>query len=267
MSADLGTGDQISERAREAVPEDGPPLEATPYRPAFGTGLLASKPTKDKGGALTSFLSTALHVGVIGGMVYTTLGNTIETVEEDVTVMELTQELAAPPPPPPPPVEGPPPAEFTGFQTLSVPDIVPAEIPPPGNFVIRAEDFTGQGLEGGAGGDDDEDAVVAIGEVPTFTPFTVAPVMRNGDEVARILQREYPPLLRDAGVGGRVIVWIRLDAQGNVEDVQINTSSGHPALDEAAIVVGQIIRFSPAMNRDQQVPVWVSIPIQFQVGS
>jgi hypothetical protein len=25
------------------------------------------------------------------------------------------------------------------------------------------------------------------------------------------------------------------------------------------------MEFSPAMNRDKQVPVWVSIPIQFQV--
>jgi protein TonB len=146
-----------------------------------------------------------------------------------------------------------------------VPDIVPAEIPPPGDFVIRAQDFTGQGVLGGAGGEQEEEEVVAIGETPTFTPFTVAPVMQNGAEVARMLEREYPPLLRDAGVGGSVIVWIRLDDQGNVQDVQINTSSGHPSLDEAAIVVGQIIRFSPAMNRDQQVPVWVSIPITFQV--
>jgi protein TonB len=130
--------------------------------------------------------------------------------------------------------------------------------------VIRAEDFTGQGVEGGPGGNQDED-VVAIGEVPTFTPFTVAPVMQNGDQVARALAREYPQILKDAGVGGRVVVWIRLDEQGVVQDVQINTSSGQPALDEAAIRVGQVIRFSPAMNRDQQVPVWVSIPIQFQV--
>ena len=265
MSADRGKGDQIAERARGAVPENGPAPVATPHRPAFGSGLLASKPTKDKGTAFSGALSTVVHVGVIGGMVYTTLGNTVVTVDEEVTVMELTQELEAPPPPPPPPVEGPPPAEFQGFQTLSVPDIVPAEIPPPGDFVIRAQDFTGQGVLGGAGGEQEEEEVVAIGETPTFTPFTVAPVMQNGAEVARMLEREYPPLLRDAGVGGSVIVWIRLDDQGNVQDVQINTSSGHPSLDEAAIVVGQIIRFSPAMNRDQQVPVWVSIPITFQV--
>jgi protein TonB len=264
MSADPGNGDQIAERGRGAEPENGAPPVATPHSPAFGSGLLASNPTKDKGTAVTGFLSTVLHLGIVGGVVGSTIGNTIESEVEEVTVMELTAELAAPPPPPPPPVEGPPPAEFEGFQTLTVPDIVPAEIPPPGEFVIRAEDFTGQGVEGGPGGDQDDD-VVAIGEVPTFTPFTVAPVMQNGAEVARALEREYPQILKDAGVGGRVVVWIRLDEQGEVQDVQINVSSGQPSLDEAAIRVGQIIRFTAAMNRDQQVPVWVSIPIQFQV--
>jgi TonB family protein len=50
-----------------------------------------------------------------------------------------------------------------------------------------------------------------------------------------------------------------------VRDVQINQSSGQPSLDEAALKVGQIMKFSPAMNRDKVVPVWVSIPVSFQV--
>jgi TonB family protein len=99
---------------------------------------------------------------------------------------------------------------------------------------------------------------------PVFTPFTVAPVMRNRDEVAAALEREYPALLRHAGVGGRTIVWVRLDTNGVVQDAQINTSSGQPALDQAALNVARVMEFSPALNRDQVVPVWVSIPIQFQ---
>jgi protein TonB len=153
------------------------------------------------------------------------------------------------------------------FQTLSVPDIVPAEIPPPGEVEFRASDFTGQGIDAAAaaaaGGA--TEAVVAIGETPSFTPFTVAPNLKNRDDVGRALEREYPPLLRDAGVGGKVEVWVRISDKGEVEDVQIHQSSGHPALDEAAIKVGQVMQFTPAMNRDKQVPVWVSIPITFQV--
>ena len=36
-----------------------------------------------------------------------------------------------------------------------------------------------------------------------------------------------------------------------------------PALDEAALNVAQSMKFSPAMNRDRRVNVWVEIPIVF----
>ena len=178
--------------------------------------------------------------------------------------MELTQELEAPPPPPPPPTDAPPPAEVSNLE-FTVPDLIPAEIPPPGQVAISADDIYQQQILSAARDTSVASEVVAIGETPSFTPFTVAPVVQNRDEVSRTLQSEYPPVLRDAGVGGRAIVWLRLDEQGIVQDVQINTSSGHPALDQAALRVGQIMKFSPAMNRDKVVPVWVSVPVSFQV--
>jgi hypothetical protein len=36
-------------------------------------------------------------------------------------------------------------------------------------------------------------------------------------------------------------------------------------MDDAALAVSEIYRFTPAMNRDKKVPVWVSFPITFQV--
>ena len=238
---------------------------ATPHKPAFGNGLLASRPTKDKGKISTTLVSGILHLLVIGWLVTSTIGVNVQVVEEEVTVMELTQELEAPPPPPPPPADAPPPAEVANLE-FTVPDLIPAEIPPPGQVAISADDIYQQQIMAAARDTvQGRGEVVAIGETPSFTPFTVAPVVQNRDEVARTLEREYPPVLRDAGVGGRVIVWLRLDEQGIVQDVQINTSSGHPALDQAALLVGQIMKFSPAMNRDRVVPVWVSVPVSFQV--
>jgi protein TonB len=261
MSADRGKDMSSAPAASTAAP-------AAPkvHRPAFGGGLLASRPPRNKGAWWTGLVSTGLHVLALAFAVYTTVGGGVETQEDEVTVVELTQEFQPPPPPPPPPVDQPQ-AQIQGFQTLSVPDIVPAEIPPPGEVAFKAADFTGQGIQGGtaAGDEKKSDAVVAIGETPSFTPFTVAPNLKNRDEVGRALEREYPPLLRDAGVGGKVEVWVRISDKGAVEDVQIHQSSGHPALDEAAIKVGQVMEFTPAMNRDKQVPVWVSIPITFQV--
>jgi protein TonB len=110
-----------------------------------------------------------------------------------------------------------------------------------------------------------EDTQQDLSAQPTFTPYTVAPNLTNESEVQRALEREYPPLLRDAGIGGRVLVYFFIDETGKVIDTRINQSSGHSQLDDAALAVADVMRFTPAMNRDKKVPVWISLPITFQV--
>jgi protein TonB len=110
-----------------------------------------------------------------------------------------------------------------------------------------------------------EEAATDLSSQPTFTPFTVAPTILNRDEVVRAMTREYPPLLRDAGIGGTVRVFFFIDEDGVVQDFRIDQSSGHQALDDAALAVADVYRFSAALNRDKKVPVWVSFPITFQV--
>ena len=100
---------------------------------------------------------------------------------------------------------------------------------------------------------------------PVFTPFTVAPSILNIPEVQRAMVRTYPAVLRDAGVGGTVKVYLFIDESGQVQDRRLDQSSGHPAFDEAALAVADVYRFSPALNRDRPVPVWVSFPVTFQV--
>jgi TonB family protein len=103
-------------------------------------------------------------------------------------------------------------------------------------------------------------------ERPTFTPYSVAPQIQNVPEVQRAMIEAYPPLLRDAGIDGTVRVYFYVDATGRVGDTRIDQSSGHAALDEAALSVAGVYRFSPALNRDRPTPVWVSFPITFQVA-
>ncbi len=106
---------------------------------------------------------------------------------------------------------------------------------------------------------------VDISERPTFTPFTVAPDILNRAEIQQAMVKNYPPLLREAGIGGEVRVFFFIDEEGRVQDTRIDRSSGHQSLDEAALAVAGMYRFSPALNRDKRVKVWVSFPIQFQV--
>lgn len=166
---------------------------------------------------------------------------------------------------------------------LELAEIVPeVEIPPAPEAISRpATPVVAEGLE------IDEDVTIApttfaenpvsdlpappeekrirdLSAAPTFTPFTVKPDLRNRREVAAALTREYPPLLRDAGIGGTVLVWFFIDEDGRVRETLVKQTSGQRALDRAALAVAQVFRFSPALNRDKRVPVWISLPIIFQ---
>jgi bla regulator protein blaR1 len=103
-----------------------------------------------------------------------------------------------------------------------------------------------------------------LSQTPTFTPFEVQPDIVNPTEIRQALQAEYPTLLRDAGIGGVVVVYFFIDKEGVVAEAQVEQSSGHPALDQAAVRVARQFRFSPALNQGEPVPVWVQIPIRFE---
>ena len=86
----------------------------------------------------------------------------------------------------------------------------------------------------------------------------------NGEEVARALIRAYPPLLRDAGIGGEVMLWVLVDATGNVTQAKVGSSSGRAELDAAAVevAVGKM-KFAPAKN-GQNVKTWIALPVSFK---
>ena len=110
------------------------------------------------------------------------------------------------------------------------------------------------------------DGEADISAAPVFTPMTVQPEIRNRREVEAALMRLYPPLLRNAGIGGQVVVWFFISEEGTVLDRRVSQSSGYAQLDEAALKVAGVFRFTPALNRDQIVQVWIRFPIKFQVG-
>ncbi len=105
---------------------------------------------------------------------------------------------------------------------------------------------------------------VGLGERPVFTPYTIAPSVQDPDRAARIVQSHYPSMLREAGIGGTVVLWAFIDRNGIVKNTQVNRSSGYKTLDEAAQQAVMEFRFNPAVNRDEKVPVWVALPITFR---
>jgi TonB family protein len=100
---------------------------------------------------------------------------------------------------------------------------------------------------------------------PVFTPYEQPPELRNPAVLQEAVGREYTATLRGTGASGRAVVWLYVDAEGTVRDTRIHTSSGHGALDDAALRVLRGASFVPARNRGEPVAVWVTLPLAFGV--
>lgn len=96
---------------------------------------------------------------------------------------------------------------------------------------------------------------------------TIAPTTfeSNPVENQRLLQRTYPPQLREAKVEGKVVLWIYIDDRGNVLNSHVQQSSGYIAMDRVAQECADKMEFTPAKNRDKRTAVWVAQTISFEV--
>ncbi len=253
------------------------PSYRSPGTPLLGH-LMFSAPPKDRAASAgASALSLLFH-----SLLLTAAVLLITTPRPQAAVaphgFDIVLPTEAPPePPPPPPIvprpdvlatSGPKPIGFPVLvtPTVTLTDIPPITLGPP----TDESAYTGIGTAGGdprgtqpANGSTPADVMESPG---AFVPFTVSPALRNVEAVQRALVRAYPAMLRDAGVTGRVLVWVLVDEQGQVMKAVIKQTSGIAALDDAALGVARTMEFSPGMNRDVKVKVWVALPIDFRVG-
>ncbi|GAA4494437.1 energy transducer TonB [Pseudaeromonas paramecii] len=77
----------------------------------------------------------------------------------------------------------------------------------------------------------------------------------------------YPPLSRRFREEGKVMLRVRVSADGQPLAVELAQGSGHPRLDEAARKTVLSWRFVPARRGEQKVAAWVRVPIVFQLRS
>ena len=228
--------------------------------------LLASKPPRrGKREAATFVTSIALHGAVAAGLIWATLavGEEVAEEAEEVTIIEVTEEVPPPPPPPPEPEAPPPPeVEAKGFQTLATPVIVPPDIPPP-EEKVQEEDFSGEGVEGGIAEGVPMPAAPVEETAFAFTPYTVKPRCRSGCTADDIL-RHVPPMLKRSGVQCELTVGIRIDTAGAVTNTDLLKTSGNEACDRAAQEWARTTSWTTAYNRDQAVIVWIAQPVSIQ---
>ena len=88
-------------------------------------------------------------------------------------------------------------------------------------------------------------------EIERPTPlFTASPV-------------EYPLDLWDQDVEGSTLVRVLVNEEGSVDSVMVVESSGHWALDSAAVRGALTMEFDPARKRGEPLRVWARVPVHF----
>ena len=103
-------------------------------------------------------------------------------------------------------------------------------------------------------------SVAALSPAPAAVlPVTRPARPRGGYQV----QPTYPAEARRANAEGTTLLRVHVGADGTIDDVLVQRSAGHDALDRAAAEAVRKWRFEPARNAAGAVAVWVVVPVDF----
>ena len=103
-------------------------------------------------------------------------------------------------------------------------------------------------------------------EQPNISP--VAPRQARLDappKPRRNIRPDYPKGARQRGEQGDVVLEIRVNAEGSVDEVKVATSSGFVELDEAAVRAAKAAKFLPARSGRDPVASTARLKLQFKL--
>ena len=212
--------------------------------------------TVSKGLLRVGFTSLVIHTAMIGGVVYATLhaapGDT--RVRMDTTVVLLTPQAQQKPADPTPVqlVDA-----LKGFQTVTVPAQIPTDIPPVDlQQRFDPKDYSGSGIEGGhASG-----MVVSGNEVYAESLVEERPALLSASPP------DYPVLLKQAGIQGRVILRAVIDTTGRVEPASVRImKSPNRAFDQPTKDWVLKALFRPARLHGRGVRVFINLPVDYSL--
>lgn len=173
--------------------------------------------------AVTLVLVALLHVGIVYALATGLAHQMISALPQNlnVNVLPPIEEKDVPPPPPPPTFKQPPPF-----------------VPPP-------------------------DVTIDLSQAPaTTTAITAQSSQKDISAPASVgkahycdPKRYYPPQGITNSWTGTTVIGFTIDTEGNIKNLQIKRSSGHPELDEAAIRCASSWRYKPAIQRGQPIEV------------
>ena len=228
----------------------------------------------------TVALSLGVHLAVLAGIV------------------AAAADFEPPPPPPEPPVvidtfwldpaTTIPPAPATtsprqpvpakrGFVSLPAPETVPDTLPPVDSTArpLTKEDVTGLGQEIVGLRPRGDSTPRPPARDPPLRDFRIdepledaeqPPQLASPRDAQRILERMYPPRLRDGGVTGRTMVVLVVDGTGAVVPGSVTVrETSHEGFRDAAIRAAERFRFRPATRNGQPYAAFVSLPIEWKI--
>ncbi len=92
-----------------------------------------------------------------------------------------------------------------------------------------------------------------------------APITVSGVEYLHPPKPDYPLSAKRAGEQGKVVLRVLVDEKGQPERADIRESAGYPKLDEAARQAVLRASFKPHLEDGRAVPVYVLVPISFNL--
>ena len=104
----------------------------------------------------------------------------------------------------------------------------------------------------------------AVPPQPATRPVQPATVTSDVQYV-RPPRPDYPAQSKRIGEEGRVVLRVLVNEKGEAERVEIQSTSGHARLDEAAREAVQRAQFRPHMEDGKPVTVFAIVPITFRL--
>ena len=182
------------------------------------------------------------HVILVWALVNGLARKVVEVVKGPLET-KIIQEMKPPPPeapPPPPPKFAPPPPDF-----IPPPEVNVAVETPPTNTITAVSS---------------KPAPPAPPTPVAQTAAHVPPVVKAG----HCREPEYPPASERLGEEGRVVLQLLVNTDGKVIDSKVESSSGHPRLDEAARAALSLCKFTPGTYQGQPEQAWGRIAYVFK---
>ena len=215
-----------------------PPLDCAETCPSLGERLF------------NGVVVLALHLLLVYAALYLSVKNDLIQLPPSISVRLLPMmeekmvEPAKPLPPPPKPVRRPP-------QVQPQPVLaVASKEPSPSSFAVAPQPPAPPAEP------------IAAPAAPPAPPVAIVTARFDADYLHNP-KPVYPMLSRRNGEEGKVLLKVRVSAQGTALDVAISKSSGFGRLDSAAAEAVARWRFVPARRGDEPVESSVIVPITF----